>query len=234
MKKQPWIYDPKKYVMLIMFSVLGIIAFAGAIFLLAGRLDYYQGWVLVGICFLILFVSILSFRNEKELIAERRNPGPGVKKWDNIIIVLYQVFLYALIVVAILDSGRFHWSPPFPGWVYLISGGVILFFAAFSLWALKTNIYFSSKVRIQTDRNHRVISSGPYRIVRHPGYTGIIFMISSLAIILGSLWALIPAGFIVILFIIRTALEDNTLKKELSGYRDYARKVKFRLIPGIW
>jgi protein-S-isoprenylcysteine O-methyltransferase Ste14 len=226
--------ETRKYFFLILGSFAGVIVFGGLIFLLAGRLNYLQGWVLLAICFFILFVSIFSFRNRKGLVKERRTPGPGVKKWDDIIIGLYQVCLYSMIIVGILDAGRFRWSPPFPFWLYLLSGLLMIVFGALSLWALQTNDFFSSKVRIQSDRNHRVVSDGPYRFVRHPGYTGIIFMIFGLAIMLGSLWALIPGGIIAILFIIRTLLEDNILKKELPGYREYTHRVRFRLIPGIW
>ncbi|MCK4835568.1 MAG: isoprenylcysteine carboxylmethyltransferase family protein [Candidatus Aminicenantes bacterium] len=233
-KKTPQAIDSKKFVKLILGSIFSIILFGVGLFFLAGRLDYVQGWVLLAICFIILIVSVFSLRKRKDLVKERRNPGPGVKKWDNFIIVLYQIFLYGLLIIAILDSGRFRWSPKFPMGIYILSGLILVLSSAFALWALRVNNFFSSKVRIQKERYHQVITTGPYRFVRHPGYTGVIFMILSLALIMGSLWALIPAGLIGILFVIRTVLEDRVLKEELSGYAEYARKVRYRLIPGIW
>ena len=224
----------RKFFLLILGSIGGIIIFGGLVFLLAGRSNYIQGWILLAICFIILFLSVYSFRYRKDLVEERRKPGPGVKKWDNLIVNLYQILLYILLIIAILDSGRFLWSPKLPFTVYFISALVLLLSSGLSLWALRVNDYFSSKVRIQYDRFHKVVSTGPYRYVRHPGYTGIIIMIFCLPLIMGSLWALIPAGNIAVLFIIRTALEDRTLLKELPGYPDYSRKVRFRLIPGIW
>jgi protein-S-isoprenylcysteine O-methyltransferase Ste14 len=226
--------DSRKFVILSLGSIGALALFGLLIFLLAGRFDYTHGWVLLGICFFILFVSILSFRSQKELIKERRNPGPGVKEWDHLIIILYQILLYAQIIVSVLDSGRFKWTPPLPGWIYILSGLLFLSFSLLALWAKQVNNFFSSKVRIQKERNHRVISSGPYRLIRHPGYTGIIFLFFNLAIIMGSLWALIPAGLIAILFVVRTGLEDRVLREELPGYSDYAGRVRYRLIPGIW
>jgi protein-S-isoprenylcysteine O-methyltransferase Ste14 len=97
-----------------------------------------------------------------------------------------------------------------------------------------TNRFFSSTVRIQTDRGHEVVEGGPYRFMRHPGYVGAILLVTSISLVLGSLWALIPAGVVAVLLIIRTCLEDITLQRELTGYADYARRVRFRLVPGIW
>jgi protein-S-isoprenylcysteine O-methyltransferase Ste14 len=226
--------DSRKFTLLSLGSFAAILLFGALIFLMAGRFNYVHGWILFGICLLILLITIVSFRNQKELIEERRNPGPGVKKWDHVIIFLYQIFLYTQIVVSVLDSGRFRWTPEFPLWLYVISGLLFLGSLFFVLWAKQVNNFFSSKVRIQKERNHRVVSTGPYRFVRHPGYTGIIFTFFSMAILMGSLWALIPAGCIAILFIIRTVLEDRVLSEELSGYLEYSERVHYRLIPGIW
>jgi protein-S-isoprenylcysteine O-methyltransferase Ste14 len=226
--------DGKKFVKLIIGSIFSIILFGVGLFFLAGRLDYIQGWIFLSICFIILIVSVFSLRKRKDLVKERRNPGPGVKKWDNLIIGLYQVLLYAMIIIAILDSGRFRWSPKFPIGIYILSGLILTLFSAFALWAMRVNNFFSSKVRIQKERYHQVVTTGPYQFVRHPGYAGVILIILAFALIMGSLWALIPAGLIGILFVIRTILEDRLLKEELSGYAEYARKVRYRLIPGIW
>jgi len=226
--------DGKKFIKLIIGSIFSIIVFGVGLFFLAGRLDYIQGWIFLSICIIILIVSIFSLRNRKDLVKERRNPGPGVKKWDNLIIGLYQVLLYAMIIIAILDSGRFRWSPKFPVGIYILSGLILVLSSVFALWALRVNDFFSSKVRIQKERYHQVITTGPYRFVRHPGYAGVILIVLVFALIMGSLWALIPAGFIAILFVIRTGLEDRVLREELPGYIEYTRRVHYRLIPGIW
>lgn len=110
----------------------------------------------------------------------------------------------------------------------------ITFGYAFAVWALLENRFFSSVVRIQTDRGHVVCDTGPYRFVRHPGYAGNILPLFGIVLALGSIWTLIPAAVATIITVIRTQLEDQTLQEELSGYRDYAQRVRYRLIPGIY
>ncbi len=129
---------------------------------------------------------------------------------------------------------RFSWSlhiPPVIQSLALI--GVVLGYVLGG-WAMVVNKFFSAVVRIQKERNQTVISDGPYKFVRHPGYTGAILALLSMPIMLGSLWALLPAGFIASLTIVRTFLEDKTLQEKLEGYKEYAKKVKYRLLPGVW
>jgi protein-S-isoprenylcysteine O-methyltransferase Ste14 len=133
-----------------------------------------------------------------------------------------------------LDAGRYGWSPKFSWWVYILSTLVYLFGQAIFLWAKRTNRFFSAVVRIQKDRGQQVCQEGPYKYVRHPGYIGGIFFTILTPILLGSLWGLIPQGIVIVYMIVRTKLEDDTLKKELPGYVEYANKVKYRLVPGIW
>jgi len=102
------------------------------------------------------------------------------------------------------------------------------------LWAMSANAYLSTMVRIQDDRGHQVVTTGPYRYVRHPMYVGTIFFGLCMPLFLGSWWTFVPCGLIVILFIIRTALEDRTLRDELPGYAEYAERVRYRLLPGVW
>ena len=118
----------------------------------------------------------------------------------------------------------------------LIGVGVLIFLPGFFLieWALFTNSHFETTVRIQADRNHRVVTGGPYRLVRHPGYVGASVMYLAAPLILGTSWAFAPAGLMIILFIIRTALEDRTLREELEGYQEYAGRTMYRLVPGVW
>jgi protein-S-isoprenylcysteine O-methyltransferase Ste14 len=140
----------------------------------------------------------------------------------------------ATFITAGLDAGRFHWSPFFPIWLQFLALLAFIIGSAISSWAMAVNKFFSTIVRIQKERGHYVVTGGPYKLVRHPGYTGAIIVSISLPLLLGSVWALIPAIIGDIILIIRTVLEDNTLKKELQGYDEYAKRVPRRLIPGIW
>ncbi|MFC1655486.1 methyltransferase family protein [Patescibacteria group bacterium] len=219
------------------FAVSGILkmtSFFVLIFLLAGRFDYWQGWVFFGIGMTAAFVILILFRDKRDLLKERMKPGPGMKSWDKVFFAFNILFYFGILILGPLDGGRFMLSPEIPTSIYIMGyithavGYVII------LWAMWTNNFFSSVVRIQKDRGQKVIQNGPYQFVRHPGYIGAFLIAPSSAIILGSLWSLIPAVLWVIALIIRTALEDKTLQKELEGYKEYTKKVRYRLIPGIW
>lgn len=213
------------------FALLFILAL---MFLLAGRWDYWQGWVFSGVCVFLVMVEIILFKNKTELAEERVKPGPGTKFWDKIFWVFYILMYLVIIIGAPLDAGRFEWTKQLPVYVYIISYVLFLFSIFMFGWAMWVNKWFSSVVRIQKDRDQKVVQIGPYKIVRHPGYVGGILMGITMPLVLGSLWMLIPGGIVLILLIIRTYLEDTTLQKELRGYSDYAKKVKYRLLPGIW
>jgi protein-S-isoprenylcysteine O-methyltransferase Ste14 len=204
------------------------------LFLSAGRLDYWQGWLLIGLMAVQIVVTVIQSLNDPGLAGERFRPGPGVKVWDKVFMALYFPLSMSIFVVGGLDAGRFGWTRGMPLWVYpaavLVNGAAF----AFTRWAMLTNRWFSSVVRIQTDRGQRVVTDGPYRFVRHPGYVGIIMSFASAPFILGSLWGLVPAGIVIWLLVIRTALEDATLRRELGGYAEYAGTVRYRLLPGIW
>ena len=174
------------------------------------------------------------FINKTDLARERLKPGPGTKWWDKIFWVFYAPMFFAVFILASLDAGRFRWTAQLPLSVYIIGYIVYLLSQYITLWSMWVNKFFSTTVRIQTDRGQEVVQNGPYRFIRHPGYVGGILLAISSSLILGSLWGLIPAGGVVFLLIIRTYLEDITLQKELQGYSDYALKVKYRLLPGIW
>jgi protein-S-isoprenylcysteine O-methyltransferase Ste14 len=202
-----------------------------------GDFGWWQAWVFS----LLIVVTGIGGR----MLAERRHPGllaerakfgkaPDVKPWDKVLAPLMAVSLsFSLVIVAGLDH-RFGWSPVFPTWLNILGFILIMLGYAFAVWALAENRFFSSIVRIQTDRGHVVCDSGPYRIVRHPGYAGNILPLPGIVLALGSVWTLIPATVALIITLIRTALEDRTLQDELPGYRDYARRVRYRLIPGIY
>jgi protein-S-isoprenylcysteine O-methyltransferase Ste14 len=140
---------------------------------------------------------------------------------------------FPLVIVAGLDH-RHGWTQEFPLWLNIIGFILITLGYTFASWAVAENRFFSTTVRIQMDRGHAVCDSGPYRIVRHPGYAGNILPPLGIVLSLSSVWTLLPAAAALIITVIRTALEDQTLKEELPGYRDYTRRVRYRLIPGIY
>ncbi|MFH1739896.1 MAG: isoprenylcysteine carboxylmethyltransferase family protein [bacterium] len=217
--------------------IRGFLAFllmVAAIFLLAGRLAYWQGWVFAGITLIILLISTMLLGDNTDLIHERRHPGPGTKWWDKIFWAFYVPLFLSLIIVACLDGGRFQWTKSLPSLLYFIAYIAYIASNGLVLWAMRTNTWFSSVVRIQTDRNQQVVQDGPYRYVRHPGYVAAIILAVSMALILGSLWALIPSGLVALLLIVRTYLEDITLRNELPGYKEYTAQVNYRLLPGVW
>lgn len=200
----------------------------------AGTLRWPQAWV-----FLAFYLSgvawfyIWTKRRDPGLLKERMSPQKNVKAWDKKILRIYTLFLAALLIVAGLDAVRLRWSHLSLGLNVLGFAGLVLTMLV-AFWATKANTFASGVVRIQTDRGHRVCSTGPYAHVRHPMYIAVILMAASLPLALGSRYSLIPAAVIAGLFILRTILEDKTLKEELPGYREYTQKVRFRLIPGLW
>ena len=213
------------------FTLLLMIAM---ILILAGGINYWQGWVFGGVTAVILLVKSILFPDRSDLFQERIKPGPGTKWWDKVFYAFYIPAFFAVFIIGCLDGGRFGWTESLPVFVYISGYIMYIFSILIFLWAAQVNRFFSSVVRIQYDRGHEVIQTGPYKYVRHPGYIGGILMAISTALVLGSLWALIPAGIVSILLIIRTYLEDTTLQKELAGYVLYTKKVRFRLLPGVW
>jgi protein-S-isoprenylcysteine O-methyltransferase Ste14 len=216
-------------------GILAPLVIIAIIFLLAGRLDYWQGWGynILNTFFIVLTVVLLADR--PDLLKERLRPGEGMKAWDRIYFLVSTPMFFLMLLIACLDTGRgFGWTPMLPFSVYLLGYGLYILGQSLFLWSKRTNRFFSSVVRIQTERNQQVCQEGPYRFIRHPGYlSGILFTLAT-PIILGSLWALIPAAIAALSLIVRTYLEDVMLKKELPGYVDYVKKVRYRLIPGVW
>ena len=207
---------------------------AAILFLAAGRLNWTWAWVYLGICLVsVLINGTITLRTSPETIAER-GELKMTRKWDKVVSGLYGLGMYfALPLVAGLDV-RFGWSRDLSV-AWHVAGAVLLAVGLeLSAWAMIANAYFSTAVRIQSDRGHTVCSTGPYRFVRHPGYVGFILQSISVPFLLGSLWALIPGITATVFMIIRTSLEDRTLQAELPGYQDYVQKVRYRLVLGIW
>ena len=208
--------------------------FVLSLFLPAGTWAWPKGWLFLGALLVTGAVGAWCiWRVNPELYAARINPHRGTKRWDKALIGFAIPAMLAIFPVAGLDEGRFHWFPV-PWWVCGV--GYALFLAGMGIvtWAEAVNKFFEVTVRIQTDRGHKVIDSGPYAVVRHPGYVGGILFCVGAALCLGSVWALIPAGLASALLILRTRWEDQTLQAELPGYKEYVRRVRSRLIPGVW
>lgn len=217
-------------------AVIMIIFFMASIFVPAGTFKWIEAWIFLLLYFLsVAAVGIWLNKNDPELLKERMaaKKKKNVKGWDRAIIFAYTLLILALFILAGLDAVRFRWSQvsleiKVLGFIGFIPTVILV------TWAIKENSYLSEMVRIQEERGQQVCTTGPYQYVRHPMYVGVIIFLFCLPLSLGSLYALIPASVTVILFIFRTALEDKTLKNELPGYKEYAEKVRYRLIPGIW
>ncbi len=219
---------------LILKSVSFMVFFVVLTVILAGKLDYWQGWVFNGLNIFFLLITWIVLRNRKDLIKERLKPGAGMKKWDKAYYFVSTPLFFVMFVLSVLDAARFSWSSRVPSVVAVLAILTFSLGQGSVLWAKKANRFFSSVVRIQKDRDHTVCTEGPYRFVRHPGYSGGLLYTVATPLLLGSFWGLIPVVPIMILVIGRTCLEDKTLLAELAGYTDYARKVRYRLIPRIW
>ena len=215
--------------------IVNYVWFTAALFLAAGRLDWTRGWISVALCVVsFTAMGMIIQRYNPELMAERaRWRRKDAKPFDKIFMAVYLPLTLLQPVVAGLDAVRFRWSSiPF-AFVY---AGAVLFAASVVLltWAMAVNPHAESSVRIQSDRGHQVVTSGPYRFVRHPMYVGIIVMSLANPLIWGSVWALVMSGVMILLFIWRTAQEDQTLRRELPGYEDFAAHTPYRLVPGVW
>jgi protein-S-isoprenylcysteine O-methyltransferase Ste14 len=211
-----------------------ILILAAILFVSAGRLDWLQAWAFV-LAFggFLTFYGLWGVRNDQGQLNARSHMGQNTKGWDKVILTTYTFLLIGMLVLAGLDAGRFRWAPAplalqILGWLGTVFAGIMIW------WTVSVNTFLSRTVRIQNDRGQHVIDNGSYSRLRHPMYLGIIILMVSIPLLLGSFWALIPGALIGILFIVRTALEDRTLKQELPGYVDYAQKVRWRLFPGIW
>ncbi len=204
--------------------------------LISGRWDWWEAWVFAIIWIMGFGVSrALAARRHPDLIAERARllQHEDAKPWDKVLAPLAGLGIGLIPPVAGLDA-LFGWPPTFSLPLEIL--GLVIFLAGYALgsYALIENRFFSVMVRLQTERSQQVVSSGPYRWVRHPGYAGVLWSNLAIPLFLDAAWAFLPAAFLTIVLVIRTNLEDRTLQNELSGYRDYARRVRYRLLPGVW
>lgn len=208
--------------------------FAVFIFWPAGTLAWAAGWVYFGTVSASFLINLAFIsRVNAELIEHRMRLGSGTKNWDKILMSGLSFVFLGIYVVAGFDAVRYEWSTMSP-WLWPLGMAIFAPGAALVTWSMGVNPFFEKSVRIQTERGHHVIDSGPYRFVRHPGYLGFFGWTLSIPLLLGSWWAFIPAFLSVVGMVIRTALEDRTLRRELAGYDAYAREVRYRLVPGLW
>ncbi len=201
----------------------------GLIMFLPAGIDWWQGWL-----FLVVFVlqmmlaAIYLWRKNPEIFVARSKIHKGTKPWDRVLLLCLISSFGAMFPVAGLNHS------PVPPWV-IVLGYVLLTIGMVGLvWAEAVNKFAEPGVRIQTDRGHTVVDTGPYRFVRHPMYASAFPFFGGLPLALGSYQALVPAAVVAVVILVRTALEDRMLHRELPGYREYARRVRYRLVPGVW
>ncbi len=215
-------------------ETMGIIMAGVILFLCAGRWDWIWGWATVAaLAFWVGATALAVIPRNPDLLAERTRPKKGAKAWDTALMSIVGVVILAVYVVAGLDVQN-GWTIGFPTVAQI--AGVVLTLLGYGLavWATASNAFFSQIVRIQKERGHTVASGGPYGFVRHPGYVGTILAYVGTPIMLGSWWAIVLGGVTAVLMIVRTDFEDKALLAELDGYQEYAARVRYRLLPGVW
>jgi protein-S-isoprenylcysteine O-methyltransferase Ste14 len=212
-----------------------LLIFIICLFVPAGTWTWLRGWIFFSLLIAASIPDTLYLRRvNPDVIAARVNRHKGTKRWDLLLGAIFILpTMLAIPIVAALDDGRFHWFPV-PWWVCVLGYSLLVTGMVGVTWAEAVNKFFEPSVRIQTDRGHRVIDSGPYAIVRHPGYVSGFLVFIGMPLSLGSLWALIPAVLVCLVLVVRTIWEDQTLRHELIGYEEYTQRVRYRLIPGVW
>ncbi|MBM4460679.1 MAG: isoprenylcysteine carboxylmethyltransferase family protein [Chloroflexi bacterium] len=215
-------------------AFLGLIGYAAVILLAAGRWDWLWGWVYIGLLAAALAAHPLVLIPINPALLADRSHGmrqPGARRWDIALVILASLFFLSSMIVGGLDA-RLGWTGAAPLWVHLV--GVALFVVGWAifLWAMACNPFFSESVRIQ--EGHRVAERGPYCMVRHPGYAGACLGLVAQPLLFGSWPAVIPAALAVAAYVVRTALEDRTLRAELPGYAAYTQRTRYRVLPGVW
>ncbi|PRA65888.1 isoprenylcysteine carboxylmethyltransferase family protein [Pseudomonas sp. MYb187] len=216
------------------YAIVLPLALLALIFLPAGSLTWAPGWRFLGVLVVGFGVSALILARVNPVIYRARSRfQPGTKRWDKALLAIILPAMTAVLPVAALDAGRFHGSSV-PGWMVLLGYLGILAGIAVTAWAQAVNPFFEPGVRIQSERQQRVIDNGPYRFVRHPGYIAALWLFFGMALALGSFWALLPAALAAALLVVRTGWEDRLLQAELAGYAAYAQRVRWKLMPGLW
>jgi protein-S-isoprenylcysteine O-methyltransferase Ste14 len=215
-------------------ETLNLAGMGVALFWAAGRIDWWPGWAALAVMAAwTTATAIIIFRFNPSLLAERMGPRKGAKPWDIAIVSSLGLTQLVRYIVAGLDQ-RYGWTGGWPVSTQIAALMACGLGYALFVWATASNTFFSRIVRIQSERGHTVITGGPYHYVRHPAYAGAILYELAVPILLASWWALMVSALGALLLVLRTALEDRTLQAELTGYVDYARQVRYRLLPGVW
>ncbi|UCD75116.1 MAG: isoprenylcysteine carboxylmethyltransferase family protein [Phycisphaerales bacterium] len=210
--------------------LVAIALFVGIVFGCAGRWDLPFAWAYLAVLLCVLVTTLIVA--DRDLLQERMKPGPGGSD-RKLRFVAAGLFLGHLVVAA-LDAGRFHWSGSVPVGLQFAGLAGLAMSMALSVWALHVNRFFSPVVRIQSERGHCVITDGPYRWIRHPGYAAALMSSLCSGPTLGSWWSILVLAPMFVLTIRRTVIEDRYLRERLEGYVDYAQRVRYRLAPGVW
>jgi protein-S-isoprenylcysteine O-methyltransferase Ste14 len=215
--------------------VSGLIVIGAILFGTAGTFAWPEAWIFISIQFgWSAVLTVFLWKHDIALLKDRlKYRKKSAKGWDKVLsIVIIPIYIPYLIIPG-FDAVRYQWSHV-PLWAKVLCFGLVMVGLAWISWVMKENTFLSRHVEIQEERGHKVITTGPYRFIRHPMYVGATLMTLSLPVGLGSLYALIPAAGLVAYFVLRTALEDKMLHKELEGYVEYAQRTRYRLVPGIW
>lgn len=214
--------------------IAGLGLFAVIVLWPAGRLDWWAGWIYLALVITSQVAALIYLqRVNPDVIRHRLSIGAGTKRWDKIWAVCFTPAFLGIFLVAGFDAVRFEWSAMSP-WLWPLGLAIWVPGNTLFTWSMGVNPFFEKTVRIQKEGGHRVVDTGPYRLVRHPGYLGFFGWSLSAPLLLGSWWAFLPALLSIVAIVIRTVLEDRTLREELSGYQEYAARVRYRLIPGVW
>jgi protein-S-isoprenylcysteine O-methyltransferase Ste14 len=215
--------------------ISGLILIGAILFGTAGTFHWPEAWIYIIIQFgWSVVLSVWLWNYDPELLKDRlKFMKKSAKGWDKVLTFVSMPFYIPYLVIPGFDAVRYQWSHV-PVWAKIICFILVAVSFFWISWIMKENTYLSRFVEIQEERGHKVITTGPYRFVRHPMYIGSTVLLLVLPVALGSLYALIPVAFCIVIMIIRTYLEDKTLYKELEGYAEYAQKTKYRLLPGIW
>jgi protein-S-isoprenylcysteine O-methyltransferase Ste14 len=215
----------------LLFLIIPIAALLGA----SGDLGWGMGWAYIGVIIAISVANALVLiPKSPDLIEERSKMQAGTKDWDKWLSISMAIVLPAVVWVVAGFDRRFGWSPNFSLSTQVLSLMVVLLGGLLGTWAMSVNRFFSGTARIQTERGHSVVRGGPYEYVRHPGYAGAILFMLFTPLAIGSWWAFIPVAAYIAVVVARTHLEDEMLQEELTGYKKYAKRIPYRLIPRIW
>jgi protein-S-isoprenylcysteine O-methyltransferase Ste14 len=226
--------NPKLVTRYVLRETMGTAIMGAALFWSAGRIYWWPAWAAIAVTAVwSTATAVVILRFNPALLAERLGPRKGAKPWDSVIMGILGLAQLARYIIAGLDQ-RYGWTGDFPLMAQIIALMLCILGYALFVWATASNTYFSQIVRIQSERGHAVVTGGPYHFMRHPAYLGAILVELAIPILLALWWALFISGLSVSLLILRTALEDHTLQTELTGYADYAHRMHYRLLPGIW